>query len=271
MLSSAGATFVYTPTSSPRPPTQIVVKVPDTSANNWSLHASSLWTSSISLADHIDDVHIPELLQLEVASVQVPERSGHPLRVLELGAGAGIPAIYVAALYGAEVQVTASDYPDPGLIRTLEENVKRNNVGNNCKVVPYAWGTDPTCLLRSFTPNALARDQDRFDLVLAADTLWNADSHRPFLETLTATLRRTTHARVHLVAGLHTGRYTLRSFMDLLPSHGLDIDSLGEWNGDGRTSREWYLHRGDEGEDERERRRWVLWMSLKWGAEQRQE
>lgn len=194
------------------------------------------------------------------------------MRVLELGAGAGIPAIYVAALYGIEVQVTASDYPDPDLICTLEENVRRNNVGDKCRVVPYAWGTDPTCLLRSFAQNgALSRTPDGFDLVLAADTLWNSDSHRPFLETLSATLRRTTHARVHLVAGLHTGRYTLRRFMNLLPSYGLEIYSMEERCGDGRTKREWSLNREEDGEDERERRRWMLWVSLKWGAGQVKE
>ncbi|TCD69136.1 hypothetical protein EIP91_008612 [Steccherinum ochraceum] len=250
---------------SPCPPLPtITLTTPETQANNWSLHASSIWASSIYLADHIADLHIPDLL----ASVR-PARGTRddpmvPLRILELGAGAGLPSIILAAAYSIDVHVTASDYPDPELIRTLEENIVRNGVTRNCGVVPYAWGTDATCLLRTLPSASVPSPdvQDGFDLIIAADTLWNSDFHAPLFQTMTTTLRHEPHARIQLVAGMHTGRYTLQSFLDILLQYGLDVDVVEERHVDGSGSRTWSVDRA-EGEDERERRKWVLWMSLK--------
>ena len=88
------------------------------------------------------------------------------------------------------------DYPDVDLIRTLHSNVARNHATRNCTVVPHTWGTNPSALL----PAA--------DVVLAADTLWDPALHGVLLRTMCAALGRTARARAHVVAGLHTGRYS---------------------------------------------------------------
>lgn len=260
-LSSAGSLFTYTPPNThnthAKTLSPITLKTPETQASNWFLHASSIWASSTFLADHLDDLRIPDLLHFA-------RHFGRPLRVLELGAGAGLPSICIAKAYGPDVHVVASDYPDPDLTRTLSENISRNEVTQNCCVVPYAWGSDVSDLLRSNDQPLLPdKPAEGFDLVIAADTLWNSDSHRPFLQTLSLTLHRAPHARVQLVAGIHTGRYTLQSLLDLLPNYGFEIDVVEERNvADGGAHRAWSVER-EKGEDDRDRRRWVFWMCLK--------
>lgn len=175
--------------------------------------------------------------------------------MLELGAGAGLPGILIAKTHPS-VQVTVSDYPDETLIRTLSDNVERNGVSDRCRVVPYAWGSDIAVLNREIGDKG-------FDVVLAADTLWNRDLHLLFIDTLCKVSKKTANARIHLIAGLHTGRYTLQAFMDAVQNAGLDIRSIVERKIGDTEQREWCVTRA-EWEDERERRQWVIWMILAW-------
>jgi len=245
-LSSAGSNLVYTikndqsitPSFS-----AITLHTPDTHPANWSLHASSIWVSSAFLADHLADLHINE---------HVHSYNGK-VCILELGAGAGLPSIALASSY-EDVLVTTSDYPDKELIQTLTDNVERNGVSDRCQVVAYAWGTDPSILLTR---------GDGFEVIMAADTIWNPESHSDLVSTFLMTLRRSSTARVYIIAGLHTGRYTVQSFYETVQKMGLEIESATEREVVGMGQRDWnVLHA--EGEDERERRKWIIWMSLKW-------
>ncbi len=86
-------------------------------------------------------------------------------------------------------------------------------------------------------------------------------------------LARTPSARAHLVAGLHTGRYTLDAFFRAARAAGLVVVEATEREVSGGEKdarrREWDVGRqpatGGEDEDERERRRWIVWSVLKWG------
>ncbi|KAI0079371.1 hypothetical protein K474DRAFT_1683263 [Panus rudis PR-1116 ss-1] len=267
--SSAGALFTYRLQSrdfqrhlphegTVRNATAITLKTPETQASNWSLHASSIWVSSLFVADHLDDLHIDEHVQY------ARQRQELPLRVLELGAGAGLPSIAVAKRYGGDVQVVASDYPDESLISTLKENIENNGVEVNCHAIPYAWGTDPSPLLSAcLTQTAEGRSASKgFDLVIAADTLWNPDSHSIFLDTLRSVLSDAPDARIYLAAGLHTGRYTVQSFMKAVEGFGLELEEVKEREVKGTSEREWDVARA-EGEDDKERRKWLIWMKLK--------
>ncbi|KAH7890856.1 putative methyltransferase-domain-containing protein [Phlebopus sp. FC_14] len=222
---------------------QIELMTPDTQAANWSLHASSIWVSSLFLADHLEDLHIETLDDRGV------------VRVLELGAGAGLPSILIGSVY-QNALVTVSDYPDDNLIRTLSDNIRRNNVAERCRAVPYAWGTDVSPLLNQ-------DDGRRFDLIIAADTLWNPVLHAPFVQALCQCLDHRPKSRIHLVAGLHTGRYTIQAFLDCIKQHGLVLEHATEREVGGTLSRLWDVARADN-EDERERRRWIVWMVLRW-------
>lgn len=258
-FSTAGSIFTYSikpgRVPHPLPVAQIELATPDTEPSNWSLHASSIWISSLFVADHLEELQIDARTNTEDMS------EGTLVRVLELGAGAGLPSILLASMYQTNVSVIVSDYPDHRLIRTLSDNVRRNGVSERCRAVPYAWGTDTGALM---VPHRSGdRCDARFDIVFAADTLWNPELHAPFLDTLCMCLKRGTDSRIHLIAGLHTGRYTIQSFLDGTKLRGLVLQSAIEREVGGTQSRPWDVSRA-EGEDERERRRWVVWMILKW-------
>jgi len=231
-------------------PLFVSVSVPDTQAEHWSLHASTIWVSALYVADHIAELDLPTRATKVATNDDLPST---PLRLIELGAGAGLPSILIAKRY-PHISVIASDFPDAQLIRTLRENVARNLTGAsaNCAVVPHIWGADTSALL----PAA--------DVVLAADTLWDPAQHAALLRTICAALARTRRARAHLVAGLHTGRYTLDAFFRAAREAGLVLVETTEREVLGEGRREWDVRRAGD-EDERERRRWVVWCVLKWG------
>jgi predicted nicotinamide N-methyase len=91
----------------------------------------------------------------------VPEVSG--LRVVELGCGLGLPSL-VAAAKGA--RVTATDW-SPDAIDLLRENASRNGLELRAEVRDWRepWN-------------------DRFDLALAADVLYERRNVEPVLERL---------------------------------------------------------------------------------------
>lgn len=251
-LASAGSVYRYTSNHQiigSEDPLNLTLLVPNTLPANWSLQASDIWASSRYLADHMDILKLDALI-----SIQAPKK----VHVLELGAAAGLPGILIAKLYGDASSVTVSDYPDERLIKTLCDNVTRNDASLSCRAIAYAWGSDPSCLLH---------ESAGFDVIIAADTLWNSDLHTPLITSLNATLKRSFVARVHLVAGLHTGRYTLQSFMNAVRKAGLEVESALEKEIVGLRERSWSVHRED-GEDEKEKRRWVVWMILKWSLQE---
>ena len=249
-LTTQGSLFTYTSTSNPKDSISITLRTPDTQTSNWSLHANSIWVSSIYLADHIADLN----LDFYIRCGSSHEEETRKIRVLELGASAGLPGILVAKLFPTSTLVTVTDYPDDRLIETLKNNVQSNNVADHCKVLPFAWGSDPTVVIGN---------SKGFDVVIAADTLWNPELHPIFIDSLKSTLKKSSTSRIHLVAGLHTGRYTIQAFLTQIERNsGLHIESISEREVTGFSTRLWDVLRS--GEDERERRRWIIWMTLAW-------
>ncbi|KAH8104298.1 hypothetical protein DFH11DRAFT_1865014 [Phellopilus nigrolimitatus] len=281
-------------------PITLTLYTPDTHARNWALHASSVWASAIFLADHVGELGLAEMLRGRVGDKEcATSESGRcsALEVLELGASAGLPGLLVAKCLERIAhrdrklawRVTLSDYPDDLLIDTLRANVQRNfkldsaaetdiesGAREHVHVVPYAWGDDVSSVLSSLEPSS--SETNGYDLILAADTLWDPASHLVFLHTISILLRRTPSARVHLVAGLHTGRYTICAFLNKVTAFrnecvraggpGLEVGGIEEWDvGGGGKRRPWAEERGNE--DEGMRRRWVVWINLRWSDLQR--
>ncbi|KZV80429.1 hypothetical protein EXIGLDRAFT_630171, partial [Exidia glandulosa HHB12029] len=104
-------------------------------------------------------------------------------RILELGAGGGLPGI-VASLVGAE-SVVLTDYPDAALIDNLGQNVQCNvPPSTKCPVhvAGYIWGTD--------TAPLLSHSPDGFDLILMSDLIFNHSQHDALLTTCEKTLSK---------------------------------------------------------------------------------
>ncbi|KAL9713536.1 hypothetical protein Ac2012v2_003147 [Leucoagaricus gongylophorus] len=272
-FASAGASYTYThPESSLSSPIEITLQTPDTDAANWSLHASSIWIASVQLASGVDFLRIDQhLKRTEAGSDGSTARASRsrPLKILELGASAGLPSILIAKIFPEIVSVVASDYPDPHIIKTLTQNIRNNNVDTNCHAMSYDWGSDPSPL---FSMDKVDEQDAGFDIIMAADTLWNSEYHSKFVDALQRTLRKGPNSRVHLVAGLHTGRYTLDSFLRLVVRAGFCIIEVVERRVESGPeegcvsavqTRAWDVTRAEH-EEENDRRRWVIWIEICW-------
>jgi len=265
---SAGASYTYSQSeSSLSSLIEINLETPDTDAANWSLHASSIWIASVQLANGVDFLRIDQhLRRIGAGSGGSGVCASRQLKVLELGASAGLPSILIAKIFPETVSVVVSDYPDPHIMHTLAQNIRNNDVNANCHAMPYDWGSDPNPLL---SLGHIDAEGTGFDVIIAADTLWNPEYHSNFVNALQRTLRKDSNSRVHLVAGLHTGRYTIDAFLHIVVKAGFRIVEVVERRvEDGECisavqTRVWDVTRAEH-EDEHDRRRWVIWIEICW-------
>eukprot|EP00596_Hydrurales_sp_CCMP1899_P005765 CAMPEP_0119045834 /NCGR_PEP_ID=MMETSP1177-20130426/42807_1 /TAXON_ID=2985 /ORGANISM="Ochromonas sp, Strain CCMP1899" /LENGTH=218 /DNA_ID=CAMNT_0007018217 /DNA_START=237 /DNA_END=890 /DNA_ORIENTATION=+ len=105
--------------------------------------------------------------------------------VIELGAGAGLCSIACRKIEASVV--TVSDYPSPSVILNLRDNI-RKNFGNdegensNFFVVEHIWGSDVTSLLSPLNGK-------QYDVVVASECLWKADTHENFAISINNVLK----------------------------------------------------------------------------------
>jgi len=100
--------------------------------------------------------------------------------ILELGAGAGLPSL-TCAIRGAK-KVVVTDYPDPDLIDNLRYNIRHcDELTNKDAIVAqgFLWGSEPTTLTAQ-----LQEGEDKFDVVILADILFNHSEHEKLLATV---------------------------------------------------------------------------------------
>ncbi|KAH8692916.1 putative nicotinamide N-methyltransferase [Talaromyces proteolyticus] len=182
---------------------------------------------------------------------------GH--RVLELGAGAGLPSV-ISVLSSAS-HVTMTDHPSsPAFLGAMEYNIMENvpaSLRPKIKSQPHEWGV----LDDEF---ALA-NKGRFSRIIAADCLWMLAQHANLAKTLLWFL--SDGGRVWVVAGFHTGRAVVANFFETAVALGLAIERIYErdLNADageeGReVRREWAAVRADEGPENR--KRWCVIAEL---------
>jgi predicted nicotinamide N-methyase len=189
-----GGLYTYTP---PRGPS-IDLRIPDPPAAHQKLQANHLWLSAVYLAEQIctDLIHLANL------------------RVVELGAGAGLPSV-MAATNGAEVVCT--DWGVDGILSAIAQNLKGKG---RAAVVGHMWGTDVQPILDALD------GPKRFDAVMLADTLWATDAHPQLLDSITALLAPTGVA--HVAAGLHTGRGPVERFRAAAAQRGYELGGVTE-------------------------------------------
>ena len=125
------------------------------------LWGDHLWNGGRWLANHLEKN--PDLIRDK--------------KVIELGAGAGLPSL-IASKLGARL-VACTDYPDRELIENLEHNFSVNCAGEveagKTHVSGYLWGDDISEL------QSIARDH--FDVLFLCDLLFNHSEHTKLLKS----------------------------------------------------------------------------------------
>lgn len=171
-----------------------------------------LWNGSQVLSTYLQR-HAPNLI--------------HGKTILELGAGAGLPSL-VAAILGAK-KVVVTDYPDPDLINNLAENITTCSLlqqpASTIAAEGYLWGSSTKSILAHLPP-----PNQRFDVLLLADLLFNHSCHNALVSTIVHTLARTAVARA-LVFFTPYRPWLLEkdmAFFDICRDNGLEVGKVAQ-------------------------------------------
>lgn len=150
---------------------QFVLKVAEDefNSNKKSLFATFIWSGSIKLAEKL--IEYRETIKDST--------------VLEFGAAAGLPSLVCGRLLAK--RVCSSDYPSQTVIDVLKDNIAANTSTGAVQctehhVVPHIWGED-------VTPLTSVNNNEKFDVVLAAECLWKHDSHDVFIISIINSIR----------------------------------------------------------------------------------
>eukprot|EP01051_Picozoa_sp_SAG22_P014459 SAG22_NODE_1758_length_3640_cov_1.779723_1_plen_362_part_10 len=175
-------------------------------------HGDEVWMAAVCLAQRLcDRGRRAELLGAELAAGRVGLAG---LKVLELGAGSGIPT---AVCYKLGATAVGSDYPTLGAVRALVRSALSNTAGEeeqeqdgaarggggaaaaalvpggSMHIAAYLWGSDPAGLLQLVGANGTEATGTAaacgFDIAIAADCIYDPSSHAPLLESCAKALR----------------------------------------------------------------------------------
>lgn len=132
-----------------------------------------LWNAGIFTADYLDK-HAEEL----VAGKDV----------LELGAAAGLPSL-ICGINKCN-RVVCTDYPDPDLISNIQHNFDHCQGLDLSKTVVkgFIWGADAKPLMEDSEKEI--QDEDKFDLVILSDLVFNHTEHLKLLKTCRDTVKK---------------------------------------------------------------------------------
>jgi nicotinamide N-methyltransferase len=150
----------------------------------------------------------------------------HGKTILELGAGAGLPSL-VSAIHGAK-HVVVTDYPDAELVENLQWNVDHCALlpqARNIEAKGYLWGAETDKLIAG-----LPSGEDRFDILILADLLFNHSEHRKLVASVQQMLKRSPEAKA-LVFFTPYRPWLLPNdlaFFDLIKEAGFEVDKFFE-------------------------------------------
>lgn len=169
--------------------------------------------------------------------------------VLELGAGVGLGGM--ASVFAGATSAVISDYPAPVILETIKQNVTVNLPASllpRVQICGHTWGDLSSDFARS--------SAGTFTHILAADCLWMPHEHFNLASSMSHFLSTCEGARVHVIAGFHTGRANVAAFFrEAIPRTDLTVESICECDVDGRR-RTW---NPDAVEDHAgERKKWLV-------------
>lgn len=221
------------------------------------LFAHYLWNASLQLAEFISQADKPlqriwDLKGEKVLEVGAGEwKSRRQLdKYLITNQGAALASI-ISILSGAQ-SVTISDYPATSIIDNIHANVHRNvpeSLRSAVTVTGHQWGL--------IEDDMGKRHAGSYTRILCADCIWMLGEHSNLLKTFDHFLAPVNDARIWLIAGFHTGRDVVESFLDLTFRTGFEIEKIWEQDARGRQ-RPWSRCRKGLHNDIDERRKWLL-------------
>ncbi|KAK6204992.1 uncharacterized protein RJT21DRAFT_12371 [Scheffersomyces amazonensis] len=146
-----------------------------------------LWNAGIFTADYLDKNAV-DLVKNK--------------KILELGAASGLPGL-VSALNDAKL-VVSTDYPDPDLLSHIQYNFDLLNEqykGQLSKYIVkgYIWGNNVGPILypkeeedKELSDKEISEveDEDKFDLIILSDLVFNHTEHHKLLTTCRKTLKK---------------------------------------------------------------------------------
>jgi predicted nicotinamide N-methyase len=149
------------------------------------------------------------------------------LRVMEVGAGCGIPS-WVMCQQGATVVCT--DYPDNDLLFQMARSahVCMEGAGaGEAYVRGLWWGENGDHCLNAGMPVDAPLDAGKFDVVLAADCIYTVAAHQGLLDTLTECLVPDTGVAL-CAFGFHglAKQEVIVTFFDRAKDNGFTVEFL---------------------------------------------
>ncbi|KAK4145250.1 protein N-methyltransferase nnt1 [Dichotomopilus funicola] len=167
----------------------------------------------------------------------------HNRTVLELGAGAGLPAI-VAATLGAR-RVVVTDYPDPDLVETMWRNVRgcalipgvrgtangeedgEDGGPENIVVDGLVWGANSGKVLKHLGEKG---KEEGFDVLILADLLFRHTEHGNMLKTVRETMKKSRESKAFVVFTSYRPwlQHKDLKFFDLAREEGFVVEKVLE-------------------------------------------
>ena len=143
-------------------------------------------------------------------------------KILELGAGTGLLGLAAAGLFSVEVHLTDL----PFILPNLEHNVRQNRVSAE------ANGSSITTGVLDWSENRKTQDQqERCDIILAADSLYAPEHSEWLVETMEHYLRRGAESRIFVELPLRPGSTYPSEFKQKMKSAGFELLEDGKENG----------------------------------------
>lgn len=190
-------------------------------------HGDVVWAAAQFCAEALSSGHLSSLLPHSIQSqrlegdeaIDMSALNGY--RVLELGAGVGLPSA-VAFRLGAEV--ISSDVPDPERLLALSSTLALNSQINgstsrgSARVVPHRWGESCADVCRD----------GKADLILCCDCLYVTSLHAPLLTSLASCLAPSGTALVSFSLHDTAPDEEIFNFFDKAQQMGFVVTVFGE-------------------------------------------
>lgn len=161
----------------------LTVHEPSITADNLGLKT---WVSSYLLSRRL------RMIQESTPQLAQPATSNHDkvLRALELGSGTGLVGLSFAALHGNSATVHLTDLPS--VVENLTHNVDLNSdlldeTGAHVTTGVLDW---------SAAPEPIPSEEERYSVILAADSLYSPSHPKWLVDTISHWLRHGVDARV---------------------------------------------------------------------------